>query len=291
MDRITFTLALVAANVPHVGDGGAILASAGGGATTAGGELGCGVETLVVTRGAHQTLDRAGSHTHGTQGDIARLGMALVASIARGLGSRAGGGGGLRVALEVTRVPVAALLALRRGAARCNRGGRNTALLAAVPVPAVSRARRARGRRRRRGLTAVGETARLSLEAEVEHQKTGCQRTLTHSQEGTITTVTAARRCSRGRRRAWSGALGGLRGSCSLHRWCRAGRSRLTLAVQVSAAPDTVLFTLGRRAARSLGSRRHTARVIGVPVPSVGGACSALGRTGRVRLAPMGKAA
>ena len=143
----------------------AVLAGASGDAAAARGKLGRGVEAFVVTRHVHQALDGASSHRVRAESDRTRLSMTLVASITGRLRGSAGCGRRLRVALEVAGVPVAALRALRRWAARRLGSRRNTALLSSVPVPAVGRARRARRGAGRVGLTAMGKAALLLTEA------------------------------------------------------------------------------------------------------------------------------
>lgn len=158
--------------------------------------------------------------------------MTLVASIAGRLGGSASRGRGLRVALEVARVPVAARRALGRWAARRLRSRGNAALLARVPVPAVSRARCPGRRAGRVGVSTVRKATALQLEA-----RKACQRYCSTSlnkallQELAVLAVTAARRSSRGRWLRWGGRR---------HRSRSRGRRRRTLAVQVKTAPKAI---------------------------------------------------
>lgn len=277
---VNFASTLVATNIPSTLDSSAILTGTSGGATTAGGQFGSGINTLVVTSEATKTLDSASLETAGAKVDRAGFSVTLVVTVtrlSRSVGRLAGGrsgSGGSGVTFEVVAIPVPSLRALRR-----RHLGRwvvgDTASLTGVPVPAGRRALITTGGLGRVGRSTVRKATILLAEVEVTVIAViGGLRGSSRSR--------GFRRSSRGgrllRSRWGRGLLGGSRG-CGL-RWLRRGvttrGSGVTLQPRLVPRPTTVTGRGSLLFRRSVG---NTASLTRVPAPTVGRALGVLRRS------------
>lgn len=165
LTRLTGAASLFTSNIPTTLNSRAVHSRAGRSTSTTRGEVGGGVEALVVPVETGQATDHAGLHVVRAEFVSARFELAFVPVVATGLGRRRrrrdGGGFGRLAASGGIVVPFPFAGALGRGVLLRGLLG-NAALLARVPFPAARRALLATLRRRRRvALATVRKTTVL----------------------------------------------------------------------------------------------------------------------------------